>query len=106
MLIYPKAELCKRAAYYLWDGSGTRPFGIRKYLCQAISDAAKDIGMHKEIASQVVSTIERRIYPHITLESWLLWRVPEAEITPERVQAHRLAWLKQLELEFRNEPKG
>lgn len=105
MLIYQKAELCRLAAQLLWDGSDIRPFGMRKYLCQAIQDAAKDTEMHKEIASQVVSTIERRIYPHITLESWLLWRVPEAEITPERVQRHRYEWLKQLESEFRNEPK-
>ncbi len=89
------AELLKAAMPLLWDGvspiGGTTP-----YTCYAIAAASCiDFGSVSIDALDMRYEIVRRLEGG-TLYSWLLDRVPLHLLTDERVQAHRLAWMRLL----------
>lgn len=87
----------KAAKGRLWDGLNPPiPSDKERYICFAVEEAdPTDAGM------EVVAIIESRLAPNASVAGWLYSRgVSEEDLTTERVQAHRHAWLDLLIEEF------
>jgi len=91
------ADVFHKAKDYLWDGKGLM-FGQNEFICHAISRTRTDWYARREARKIVM----KRIYPFYTFDSWLSQQpsVKHKDMTVERVQAHRRAWLNKLVAEF------
>jgi len=85
-----------------WDSREPSKHSI--YICHAIILANTDIPPHKTNfgprIDAAISIIDTRL-EHIPMSSWLRKKgIPEEDLSFERVQAHRLAWINMLVEEF------
>ena len=103
------SELLTEAKKYLWDGKDPRELeklDTSEYICFAILFAARESSNERAnhaIYLRCRKVIEKRLFPNNCLETWL-WRsgnIPLKEITHQRLQAHRLAWMDLLIKEFK-----
>jgi len=94
------ARIISRAKKYLWDGKGLRwdMAESREYICHAIDDAK---GVNHAAAYKAIDIIEKRLGCK-TFDDWLSCQpgVDYHDMTTERVQTHRLAWMDLLITEF------
>ena len=95
----------KSAVPFLHDGKDEGNDWNTEYICVAIDHArrsSKYAWPSYNGASMARSTIESRISPFCSFETWLERQptVRYADLTFERVQKHRHAWLQQLIKEF------
>lgn len=89
------ADAFRACLHYLWDGKGSLPRAQSVFICDALSMAGK--GWAREI-------VMGRLCGFPALGAWLLHQIGEeryqAEVTNQRLQAHRKAWVLQLIEEF------
>ena len=90
------------AKQYLWDGvSFQNPFYLPIHICTALCRASDRRKITVKVRKHCQEIITQRIDRHPTFESWLISAgVKNTEITRQRVQAHRHAWLDLLIKEF------
>lgn len=100
----------KLAQDSLWDGVSHLkdwPPSKQKMICLAITNLLNRRLITRREHDAARRVIRSRIGSHIFLEDWLASKgVPTSQMTSANLQAHRLAWLKKLELEFSNESEG
>ncbi len=100
----------KLAQDSLWDGVSPLKYGISTksdFICVAISNLWLQGLITEQERDAALKVVRSRLGWCYTLEEWLESSgVPDRDLTPVNVQAHRLAWLKKLELEFSNESEG
>lgn len=91
------ALVFKEAQTKLWDGS--RKHQQSMYICHAINRSF----FSSELQRKAKSIIHQRLRGWATVEEYLHHeeRVPESKLTRKKVQTYRLAWLKELEQEFK-----
>jgi len=72
-----------------------------KFICWAIEDSFAGTQAARDAAKRVIG---QRIYPYISMDDWLQQQFGVRKFnrvyTFERMQQHRVAWLKQLIEEF------
>lgn len=92
-------EVFKEAKDWLWDGGPKfKLFPKSRYICVAINGCRYLPRAHRESATAIVS---KRLQGAPTLKGWLIDKgIPEEDMTTERMQAHRHAWLDLLIEEF------
>ena len=76
---------------------------MNEFICHAIEDGnpGKGAFVYTDAAMRARTAIHKRLEGCETLESWLLKKgVPPADITFDRLQAHRHKWLKMLIKEY------
>jgi len=103
------SELIAKSKKYLWDGKDDYELNCDKseYICYAILYAARNHGGRKQILFDTYQrcrdVIEARLFPWNNLDSWLQYRagIPGTELTPDRVQKHRLKWMNKLIKEYK-----
>lgn len=107
------SELLITAKKYLWDGKDCTQLEDlsqhkTEYICFAITNARHfELNLpevpHFKLVRKTMNMIEERLFPWNNMESWLLRRcgIPPEDLKPDRVQAHRLAWMNQLINEFK-----
>jgi len=95
----------RKAIPYLNSGTG----GYQtEYICFAISQSdrystATHFNPISPAAKQAIAIIESHLAGNNTMRGWLRTNgVSESELTWEKVQVHRHAWLKMLITEFEN----
>ena len=91
----------KAAKPFMWDGvSDIR--GKYLFICFAISGAGRKGLINPYDALVARSLINSRLDGWGTIDNWLMYSmgIPPAEITPERLQPYRLAWVDKLIEEF------
>lgn len=89
------AAAFRSARPFLWSGMGIKGPGQTDAICFAIEKA-----MH-EAAKGAIDVISERLGAHAFLWSWLVEQgISRSDMTPERMQAHRHAWLDLLIKEF------
>lgn len=90
------------AKKYLWDGASPQiPVYLHVYICIALACASDKRKITVKVRKHCQEIIAQRIDRRYTLESWLKSkRVKETELTCQRMQAHRHAWLDLLIKEF------
>lgn len=94
----------KLAKLQLWDGIGEN-HGHVSYICVALDLVTHAWCRDRRRAVELIKyIIGERMGPRITMTSWLKYTVgiPANELTLERVQAHRHAWVDLLIEEFSN----
>lgn len=107
------SELLTAAKKYLWDGKNDADLEDlnqhkTEYICFAITNVrhfeldVTEAPIYK-LVRKTRDMIEQRLFPCNTMESWLFREtyVPLKDLTPDRVQAHRLAWMNLLIKEFK-----
>ena len=90
------------AKKYLWDGVSpqTRVYSPI-HICTALARASDRRKITVEVRKHCQEIITQRIDRHPTFESWLISvGVKNTELTRQRIQAHRHAWLDLLIKEF------
>ena len=85
----------------LWDGKGyvsDKP----TYICYALGDVECTSPKYEKVVCYIRELIEFRLCGNNSLEKWLkvYIGIPVDQITPQRMQAHRHAWLDMLIEEF------
>ena len=92
-------EVFTQAKEWLWDGGPIFKLFLKsRYICVAINECHYLPRAHRESATAIVS---KRLQGAHTLKGWLKGKgIPEEDLTPERMQAHRHAWLDLLIEEF------
>ena len=92
----------KGAVPHLATGQDSETGFNTEFICCAITDGAPNLSSRFNDGSEAREMIESRIWPWITLETWLKnqRRVRAKDLTFERIQQHRHAWLQQLIKEF------
>ena len=90
------------AKQYLWDGVSPRFLGgLPIHICIALSRASENRKITVKVRKRCQEIIAQRMDKRYTLESWLIYkRIKKAELTCERMQAYRHAWLDLLIKEF------
>ena len=90
------------AKEYLWDGRSPQiPVYLSIFICVALSHASDRRKITVRVRKHCQKIISRRIDRYSTLESWLNSKgVKNAELTRQRMQDHRHAWLDLLIKEF------
>lgn len=91
------AKAFRAAKPRLWDGVQPRGWWYTSQICFAVVE-----GLGGRGARHACEEVTRRLEGSVTMRMWLLEvaRVPSGHLTPERVQAHRHAWLDRLIAEF------
>lgn len=90
----------------IWDGTGPEPasIGANKtiYICDALLHAHTNGAIKECDFRRAKDLINERINHRFSLTQWLVEDagVPCEDITPARLQAHRIAWVDQLIAEF------
>ena len=83
---------------YLWDGVGKRPYDKSTFICTALQFS----GHEHYCAARTIAA--DRLCGFATLNQWLHNQIGEkryyAELTWERMQAHRRAWVLKMIKEF------
>ena len=87
---------------YLWDGEGEWTRDKSEYICIALYDAWSASPKYGKVVCYIRELIEYRLCGTNSLEKWLkvYMEIPADQITPQRMQAHRLAWINLLIEEF------
>ena len=86
---------------FLWDGRSPRPPGQDRMICFAIGIANSSGCVSERARSLCTNLISQRLDGCSGLRTWLRNQgIPESQITNERLQAHRHAWLDLLIAEF------
>ena len=91
------------AKKYLWDGVSPQivMFHLPAPICTALARASDRRKITVKVRKRCKEIIAQRIDRLSTLESWLNSKgVKNAELTRQRMQAHRHAWLDLLIKEF------
>lgn len=90
------------AKQYLWDGVSPQiPVYLPRHICLALSCATNKRKITVKVRKHCQEIIAQRIDRRRTLESWLNSKgVKGAELTCQRMQAYRHAWLDLLIKEF------
>lgn len=87
------------AKQYLWDG--VSPDYLPIHICTALCRASDRRKITVKVRKSCQEIITQRIDSLSTLESWLIYKgIKNAELTRQRMQAHRHAWLDLLIKEF------
>lgn len=96
----------KLAKLQLWDDIGENiEYGHVSYICVALDLVTHDWCRDRRRAVGLIKyIIGERMGERITMASWLKYTagIPANELTLERVQAHRHAWVDLLIEEFSN----
>ena len=107
------SELIAKARKYLWDGEDDRDLDDPKkhkseFICFALSnvqrfDLQKTQAPLLKIVCKTKDMIEARLFPWNNMDAWLQHgaNIPYKDLTPDRVQAHRLAWMNLLIKEYK-----
>ena len=87
---------------YLWDGEGNCPFDKSEYICIALCDVCCTLPKYKKFVCYIRELIEYRLCGTNSLENWLriYMGIPADQFAPQRMQAHRFAWINLLIEEF------
>ena len=90
------------AKQYLWDGVSPRmPLYLPVHICVALSRASEERKITVRVRKRCQEIIAQRIDGKVTLERWLISKgIRNAELTCQRMQAYRHAWLDLLIKEF------
>ena len=90
------------AKEYLWDGRSSQILGcLHIHICTAVSQASVKRKITVKVRNRCQEIIAQRIDRLNTLESWLNSKgIKNAELTHQRMQAYRHAWLDLLIKEF------
>ena len=90
------------AKQYLWDGEFFQnPLYLPIHICTALCRASDRRKITVKVRKRCQEIISQRIDKCPTFESWLISKgVKNAELTRQRMQAHRHAWLDLLIKEF------
>jgi hypothetical protein len=101
------AKAMRKAVERLAKGSGkdyTSRWFMNEFICHAIEDANLSTNPYRytDAAKRAKSAIHARLEGCETMEGWLINKkgVPPADITFDRMQAHRHKWLKMLIKEY------
>ena len=102
------AKAMRKAVERLAKGSGkdyTSRWYMNEFICHAIEDANPSTNKAyfcTDAAERAKIAIHKRLEGYETMESWLIIKksVPPADITFDRLQAHRHKWLKMLIKEY------
>ena len=87
------------AKQYLWDGEF--PQYLPTHICIALSRASDKRKITVEVRKHCQEIIAQRIDRRYTLEGWLTRKgIKKSELTYQRMQAYRHAWLDLLIKEF------
>lgn len=107
------SELLTAAKKYLWDGQDDNQLEDlsehkSEYICFAISNVRHfELNLSEApiywLIRKTRDMIELRLFPWNNMDAWLLRGacIPPEQLTPDRVQAHRLAWMNLLIEEFK-----
>lgn len=112
------STLIRNGLKHLWDGLNTsdiRSEEKEEYLCHAIARAGRNSQSNwmyyanrstpevERRLDAVRGMIEKRLFPWNNLYAWLVHRanVPEADLTPDRIQEHRRKWALKMAAEFK-----
>lgn len=96
----------KAARPLIWNGKGPSPdaseTNTNPYICDAILQAFRNGDITDDEKQAAKDLINDRINHRFSLKEWLELDcgIHRSEITPARVQAHRIAWVDQLIAEF------
>lgn len=86
---------------FLWDGKSPRGPWVDNMICFAIALAEHAGAVTPRAGALAANLIQRRLGWGTGMRTWLKDRgVPRGDLTDERVQAHRHAWLDLLIAEF------
>ena len=90
------------AKQYLWDGVSPQiPVYLPTYICAALCRASEERKITARVRKCCQEIIDQRIDDKVTLERWLISKgIKNAELTCQRMQVHRHAWLDLLIKEF------
>ena len=91
----------KAAKPFLWDGRSPLLDKVEEYICDAMAMAVRHMPLGADEVAAARKVIMKRLKPAPSLDYWLhrqgvLW----VNMSPERLQYHRHAWLDQLIEEF------
>ena len=86
---------------FLWDGKSPQAPWTDNTIGFAIALAERAGAVTPRAGTLAANLIQRRLGCHTVMRNWLEDRgVPRGDLTDERVQAHRHAWLDLLIAEF------
>lgn len=90
------------AKQYLWDGVSPQiPVYLPVFICIALTCASDRRKITAKVRKRCREIISQRIDRRYTLEGWLAYKgIKKAELTSQRMQAYRHAWLDLLIKEF------
>lgn len=90
------------AKQYLWDGMSSQiPVYLHTHICVALSRASEERKITVRVRKRCQEIIDQRIDDKVTLGNWLISKgIKNAELTCQRMQAYRHAWLDLLIKEF------
>ena len=90
------------AKEHLWDGTYPQiPVYLPTYICMALCRASEERKITVRVRKCCQEIIDQRIDGKGTLGCWLISKgIKNAELTRERMQDHRHAWLDLLIKEF------
>ena len=90
------------AKQYLWDGVSPQiPVYLPIHICVALTCAYDKRKITVKVRERCQEIIAQRIDRLSTFESWLICKgIKNTELTRQRMQAHRHAWLDLLIKEF------
>lgn len=87
---------------YLWDGCIARHKFEQARICDALFNAWCDGKLSERTCDRARILVMRRLDGALSLRYWLQSQgIPYDDLTIANVQAHRLAWCKLLEAEFK-----
>ena len=107
------SELLITAKEYLWDGKDDNQLEDlsqhkTEYICFAITNARHfELNLSEapiyKLVRKTRDMIEERLFPWNNMAAWLQHGacIPPEDLTPDRVQAHRLAWMNELINEYK-----
>jgi hypothetical protein len=112
------SEILRQAEHYLWNGQSKsdlewfckRNGSLKEqFLCHAVERSVRKGSWNRSAPQNLAQKsryisdmIESRMYPHVTLNTWLAEcaNIPKEHLTDVNVQEHRKQWLHLLIKEF------
>ena len=94
------ARIFRRAMTFLWDGVDIQSLQYTsEYICYAIAWGRREPDQAEYKARKIIT---QRLNGYSSVGSWLHWYhdIPSSELTAQKLQAHRRAWLEMLIKEF------
>jgi hypothetical protein len=100
------SEILREAKYHLAGGperEGWPDIGRTEYICYALVFAART-GKDVRTTRAIRERLSDRLGTFVSLRDWLADKLPSGtEIPHDKMQAHRLAWMEMLALEYESE---
>ena len=95
-------NVLKLSKKYLSDGKDNWAYDKSEYICVALCDVECASPKYEKVVCYIRELIDFRLCGTNSLENWLriYMGIPVDQFTPQRMQAHRLAWINLLIEEF------